>query len=243
MLLKNKICLITGAGKGIGKSTLERFIEEGAKKIYAIDKISSSLDYYEKSYPNVYPLYFDISDRLCIKNTFKRIRDECGRIDVLINNAGIMKDALIGSISRNLIEECFNINVFCTMEILQYAAKLMMNIRSGSIVNITSIVGINGNPGQLVYSATKGAIISLTKTAAKELAPKGIRVNAIAPGMIDTDMLRSVDEKYLNKYLSNIPMGRFGDPKEIADACVYLASDLSTYVTGQILSVDAGIAI
>ena len=119
----------------------------------------------------------------------------------------------------------------------------MMRQKKGSIINLSSIVGITGNPGQLIYSATKGAIISLTKTAAKELAPKGIRVNAIAPGMIETDMMCSIGEKFLSIHKSNIPMGRLGRPSEIADACVYLASDMSSYVTGHILNVDACVMV
>jgi len=119
----------------------------------------------------------------------------------------------------------------------------MMRHNSGSIINMSSIVGITGNPGQLVYSATKGAIISLTKTAAKELAPRNIRVNAIAPGMIDTDMMRSIGEKHLAVHLSNIPMGRLGRPVEIANACLFLASDMSSYVTGHILVADGSVMV
>ena len=164
-------------------------------------------------------------------------------MDVLVNNAGIMQDALIGMISRALLERVYAVNVFGTAELMQLAAKLMIRAHSGSIINLSSVVGVLGNPGQLVYSGTKGAIISMTKTAAKELGPRGIRVNAIAPGMIDTDMMRSVGEKHLAVHLSHIPMGRLGRPEEIADACVYLASDLSSYVSGCILGVDAGVMV
>ena len=126
---------------------------------------------------------------------------------------------------------------------MQLAAKTMMHQRSGSIINLSSIVGITGNPGQVVYSATKGAIISMTKTVAKELGSKGIRVNAIAPGMIDTDMMRSVGEVHLQRYIDHIPFGRLGRPQEIADACVFLASDKSSYITGHILQVDASVLV
>jgi len=129
------------------------------------------------------------------------------------------------------------------MELIQLATKIMIRNNGGSIINLSSIVGITGNPGQLVYSATKGAIISLTKTAAKELAKRNIRVNAIAPGMIDTDMMRSVGVKHLAKHISNIPMGRLGNTDEIANACVFLASDMSSYVTGRILVVDGKVLI
>ena len=243
MLLKGKTCLITGAGKGIGRSTLERFVAEGAEKIYANDIVPGCLDEFCSSNGSVTPLYFDVSDSEASKCAMLRIRKERGGLDVLINNAGIMKDALIGTISRQLIDDIFRVNVYGTMEMLQLASKLMMGAGGGSIVNLSSVVGIAGNPGQLVYSATKGAIIAMTKTAAKELAPKGIRVNAVAPGMIDTDMMRSVGEKHLAVHIANIPMKRLGLPAEIADACVYLASDMSTYVTGHVLSVDASVLV
>lgn len=243
MLLKDKICFITGAGKGLGRATLERFVEEGAKVVYANDVVQGSIDDFAKLHDNVIPMYFDVADGKACKDAIMQIWKEQKQLDVLVNNAGIMKDALIGTISRELMEKIFSVNLFGSMELLQLAAKIMMHHKSGSIINFSSIVGITGNPGQLVYSATKGAIIAMTKTAAKELASKGIRVNAIAPGMIDTDMMRSVGPEHLQHHIDNIPMGRLGTPREIADACVYLASDMSSYVTGHILVVDASVLV
>ena len=168
---------------------------------------------------------------------FLQIKKDQGYLDTTVNNAGVMKDALIGSVTPELIESIYNVNVYGSMDILQWSAKLMMKRKKGSIVNLSSIVGITGNPGQLVYSSTKGAIISMTKTAAKELGAHNIRVNAIAPGMIDTDMMRSVGEKHLQHYIDNIPCKRLGKPSEIADSCVFLASNMSTYLSGQIIAV------
>lgn len=149
-----------------------------------------------------------------------------------------MKDDLIGMISHETMEKVFQVNVFAVMEMIQLAVKIMGRQNTGSIINMSSIVGVQGNKGQLVYSASKGAVIALTKTASKELASKNIRVNAIAPGMIDTDMFHSIGEEHMKERLSLIGMNRIGTPEDVANACAFLASDLSAYVTGQVLGVD-----
>ncbi len=246
-LLQGKVCLVTGASRGIGAATVKRFAEEGGI-VYANARSPKNLDdvctlMSEKYHTIVKAVYFDVRDEAGARKAVAQIRKETGRIDVLVNNAGVMKDALIGMISKNLMQEIYETNVFGVMNMIQLASKVMMFQKSGSIINLSSIVGIEGNPGQLVYSATKGAVAAMTKTAAKELASQGIRVNAIAPGMIDTDMVRSIGEEKMIEHLRNIRMGRLGTPEEVADAIVFLASDLSRYITGVILGVNGGATV
>lgn len=242
MLLDKKIALVTGSSRGIGKKIVERFASNGAvvyanaRQLGCIDEFSKELS--DKYGTKVIPTYFDVTDIQAAKTAVMQIKKAEGRIDILVNNAGVMQDALIGMISSKLMRDIFDVNVFAVMELIQLVSKLMVRQNSGSIINLSSIVGVNGNRGQLVYSASKGAVISITKTASKELAANNIRVNAIAPGMIDTDMFRSIGEEHIRERLSNIGMKRLGSPEEIANTCVFLASDLSSYVTGQIIGVD-----
>lgn len=247
-LLENKICLITGATRGIGNETVRRFAEEGAI-VYANSRSTGSLDdisqKWSKKYDtDVIPMYFDVTDSKSVMNALRIIKKERGHMDVLVNNAGIMKDALIGMISNNLMEEVFSVNVYSVINMIQAATKIMGGSNYGSIINLASVVGCQGVAGQMVYSASKGAVIALTKSASKELATKNIRVNAIAPGMIDTEMFRQLSEnKDIGEFLSKIKIGRLGSSEEIANAILFLASDLSSYVTGQILCVDGGTSL
>jgi len=241
-MLNDKVALVTGASRGIGKAVVESYAQNGAT-VYANARTESCLDVIcrdlsDKFHTEVIPLYFDVTNDTDVKNAFVRIKKEKGRLDVLVNNAGIMRDALIGMISSELIRDIFEVNVFAVANLIQLASKMMIRQRSGSIINFSSIVGVRGNIGQLAYSASKGAIIAMTKTASKELAPRNIRVNAIAPGMIDTDMFRSIGEKHVADKLGAIGMGRIGTPEDVARVCLFLASDLSEYVTGQIIGVD-----
>ncbi len=239
-LLKDKVCFVTGTSRGIGAAILRRFVEEGAI-VYANARTEGSLESVCEEYTcqgRIIPLYFDITDEKAVKQAFLTIKKEQQKLDVLVNNAGIMKDALIGMINKKLMQEVFEVNVFAIMQMIQLANKLMSRQKSGSIINMASIVGTNGNSGNLVYSASKGAVVAMTKTVAKELASDNIRVNAVAPGMIDTDMFRSIGETKVQENLEKIKMGRLGSPDDIANACVFLASDLSAYISGQILGVD-----
>jgi len=246
-MLREKVCLITGCSRGIGAATVRKFAKEHAI-IYATAREAGCIDAMcgdlSRQYQTqVVPLYFDVTDEKAAKNAVMTIKKQQGRLDVLVNNAGIMQDALIGMISQSLMQEIFEVNVFAVMNMIQLANKLMSRQKSGSIINISSIVGVEGNEGQLVYSASKGAVAALTKTAAKELAGGNVRVNAIAPGMIDTDMFRSIGEEKVQRHLEHIRLGRLGTPEDVANAIVFLASDDAAYITGQVLGVDGAVSI
>ena len=241
LLLEKKVCLITGAGRGIGAAIARRFVEEGAC-VYANDNRAGSVDEWAADIEGapgiVRPLYFDITNTSQIKDAVMRIKRESQRIDVLVNNAGIEFNELIGMISEENTQKMFEVNVFSTIKLIQYASRIMAKGGGGSIINIASIVGQRGNRGQLVYSATKGAVIALTRSAAKELAEKNIRVNAVAPGLTATAMMLQADQSKLQDRISNIPMGRLAEPADIAGACLFLASDLSKYVSGETVGVN-----
>lgn len=234
-LLNNKIAIVTGCNRGIGKAIMTTFAENGAI-VYAIARKNGSLD--DINHPNIHPVYMDVTDLEAIKNLFMTIKKEQNRVDVLVNNAGVMKDALLGMITDEQMQVTFATNVFANIHMMKYATKFMTRQKSGSIINLSSIMGVCGNAGQIVYAASKGAVIAMTKSAAKELANYKIRVNAIAPGVIATDMLFSVPEDKLNVLKSKVGMGEIGETQEIANAALYLASDLSQYVSGQVLGVD-----
>ena len=241
-LLVNKVCFITGASRGIGLATAYKFAEEGAI-LFLTDYQEGSLDplieeLKQKYQTDVTPLYFDVTDENAAKSAIVTVKKRHGRLDVLVNNAGIMKDNVIGMISTKLMHDVFDINVFAVINMMQLANKLMSRQKSGCIINISSIVGLEGAAGQLVYSASKGAVAALTKAASKELSPNGIRVNAVAPGLINTGLLRAIGDEKINENLKNIKMGRLGDPEDVAKVILFLASDLASYVTGEIIGID-----
>jgi len=241
-LLENKVCLITGASRGIGRETARRFAQEDAI-LYITDYNEGGLEpvvaeLKEKHQTDVTPLYFDVTDENAAKTAIMTVKKKHGRLDVLVNNAGIMRDNVIGMIGSQLVHDVFNINVFAVINMIQLANKLMSRQKSGSIINLSSIVGLEGASGQLVYSASKGAVVALTKAAAKELAPNGIRVNAVAPGLINTGLLDVLSDEKKAENIKNVKMGRIGEPLDVANVLVFLASDLSGYVTGEIIGVD-----
>lgn len=239
-ILNNKICFVTGSTRGIGASIAQTFLEEGADVIVH-GRLSKERKWITENIfcDRLHEVYFDISSEDAIRNNLLRIKKEFGRIDVLVNNAGVEYNELIGMISNEHMEEMFRVNVYGMIYMIQFVSRIMArNTNGGSIINIASLTGLHGNAGQLVYSATKGAVIALTKSAAKELAPHNIRVNAIAPGLTKTDMVNQVEISKLQGRIKNIALGRLAIPEDIAGACLFLASNYASYISGQILAVD-----
>ena len=244
-LLENKVCIITGAAQGIGKGIAEQFAADGAI-IYACDLREGSMDEWAKECAERYntriiPQYFDVTDASAVKNTLMGIFKQEGRIDVLVNNAGVVFNRKIGMIMRPETELMFKVNVIAVIEMVQLVSRLMARSGGGSIVNIASVTAVLGSPGQSAYSATKGAIISFTKSAAKELAPQGIRVNAVAPGIVKTERFAELyesDGAKIDQRIGRIALGRLGAPEDVANACAFLASDRASYISGHVLGVD-----
>lgn len=249
-LLEKKVCIITGAAQGIGHAIAEQFAADGAI-VYACDyqlgtmeqwATGLSLQYQTK----VVPVYFDVTDAPAVKAACMSIFKQEGKIDALVNNAGVVYNKKLGMIVRDETERMFRINVIAVIEMIQLVSRLMARNKCGSIVNIASVTAVLGSPGQVAYSATKGAVIALTKSAAKELAPQGIRVNAVAPGIIKTERFEELYEASGDKIdarIQKIALGRLGTPQDVATACSFLASDRSSYISGQILGVDGCAAI
>ena len=250
-MLSGKIALVTGAARGIGRAITEQFAQNGAV-VYANDIRGELLhetvnEISDKYKTEIIPLAFDVTDTKAQKDAFQRIWKERRRLDILVNNAGLALSALIEMNTKADIERNFAVNAMALIEMTQLAVKLMkrneiVNNSRGSIINISSIAGTNGNRGQIAYSGSKAAVIGITKASAKELSEYLIRVNAIAPGLIQTPMLEeALTEKIVDDYIKNsIGMHRVGTAQDIANAVLFFASDSSNYITSQVLGVDGG---
>ena len=244
-LLENKVALITGASKGIGRSIAQRFIEEGAKVAFtflssvergkSLETELSSLGGEAKGFQS------DASSSEDAEKLINDVISHFGQIDIIVNNAGITKDALMLRMSEEDFDSVINTNLKSVFNTTKHAQRSMLKQRSGSIINISSIVGLKGNAGQANYAASKAGIIGFTKSVALELGSRGIRCNAVAPGFIETEMTSVLDENTVQSWRDAIPLKRGGKPEDVANACVYLGSDLSSYVSGQVLQVDGGL--
>jgi 3-oxoacyl-[acyl-carrier protein] reductase len=237
-----KIAVVTGGAQGIGKAISLKLKKTGCKvNIIDVDENSAKQtagelggDYY----------IVDVRDSCAVEQAIDRIIEKDSKIDILINNAGITRDALLMRMNEQDWDLVLDINLKGTFNFSRHIVrKSMIKNRSGNIVNIASIVGLIGNPGQANYSASKAGVIALTKTMAKELASRGIRVNAVAPGFIKTRMTEKLPEKVKDEFLKNIPMARLGTPEEVAEAVSFLVSEDSGYITGQVITIDGGMVM
>lgn len=247
-MIDGKVALVTGSTRGIGWAAAQALAANGAKVVVNGHSSAELLNQRVKELNEINPdcasgMLFDVADFEKSADAYKQIFNQFKRLDILVNNAGVLGDALLGMISQNLIKDTFAVNACAPLWHLQNAARLMGRNKSGSIINVSSIIGVRGNVGQSVYAASKASLVGLTLAAAKELAPQNIRVNAITPGFIDTDMARSIPEEKFNERLGSIAMKRIGQPEEVAKVILFFASDMSSYVTGQVLGVDGGFLI
>ena len=235
-MFEDKIALVTGARRGIGLATCRLLAGQGARVV-----LVNRPD--EAEGPDCMAISADMADSAQVSALYRTVQKRFGRLDVLVNNAGILGDARLGMISDDLIQRVMATNLVSVITNIQAASKLMRRGGGGAIVSVASIVGLRGNAGQVVYGASKAGIVGATLSAAKELAVDGIRVNAVAPGFIQTDMIGHLSEAITVQRLASIPLGRAGSAEEVAEAVVFLASDRARYITGQVLGVDGGMVL
>ncbi len=245
MRLENKVAIITGAGSGIGKETALLFAKEGAKVVVADvnEKAGEETVVEIKKNGEGFFVKLDVSNREQAKQMVKTTLEKYGRIDVLINNAGIVQDAFLSKMTEEQWDRVINVDLKGVFNCTQAVVEVMINQGNGVIINTSSIVGLEGNVGQVNYAAAKAGLIGMTKTLAKELGKKGIRVNAVAPGFIATPMTSNVPEKILEMMKEKTPLRRLGEAKDVAYAYLYLASDEADFVNGAVLCVDGGLII
>ena len=245
MRLSGKVALVTGSARGIGKTIVERFAAEGAVVVLsdvaneaaAAETLSAIAGGGGKGMVEM----FDVGDAAQVDAAVQHILAEQGRIDILVNNAGITRDSLLMRLSEEDFDAVLRTNLKGTFLLTKAVSRHMMKQRSGRIVNLSSVVGQMGNAGQSNYSAAKAGIIGFTKSMARELASRGVTVNAIAPGFIMTAMTEALPENVRQGFLDQIPMGKFGTPEDVAELAVYLASDGASYVTGQVIGINGGL--
>lgn len=242
-LLEGKVALITGATRGIGKKIAEMYAEQGAKVAFtyagSVEK-AQELEAALSSVTQIKGYQSDASDYDAAQKLIDDVMEEFGKIDILINNAGITKDNLLLRMSKEDWDKVMRINLDSVFNLTKAVIKPMMKAKSGSIINMTSVVGISGNAGQSNYAASKAGVIGFTKSIALELGSRNIRCNAVAPGFIETEMTSVLDEKIIQGWRDQIPLKRLGQTENVGNACVFLGSDMASYITGQTLNVDGG---
>lgn len=244
MRLENKIAIVTGGARGIGYSIAEKFAAEGAKVIVLDlnqDAIDTAVEKLDKLQPGAAGFVADVTDAKQIGDIFKQIYKTHKQIDILVNNAGITKDNLMMRMKEADWDAVIDVNLKGTFNCTQKISRYLMKQKSGVILNIASVIGIMGNAGQANYAASKGGIIALTKSTAKEFASRNIRANAIAPGFIQTEMTENLSQEVIDKYAEVIPLNRMGKAEDVANLCLFLASQEAQYITGQTICVDGGL--
>lgn len=247
MLLTDKTAVVTGGSRGIGRAIAVALAAEGAKVavIYAGNAAAAeeTLSLIKEQGGNAVAMQCDVADDAAVSDMISAVKEQFGSVDILVNNAGITRDGLLMRMKESDWQAVLDTNLTGVFHCTKAVTKLMMKQRSGAIINITSVVGQTGNAGQANYAAAKAGMIGFTKSTAKELASRGIRVNAVAPGCIDTDMTAVLSDAVKEDMLKSIPLGRVAQPEEVAKAVVFLASDNASYITGQVLNVDGGMVM
>lgn len=246
-MLENKVALVTGAGRGIGRAIAIALGKEGAEVVVnyngSEERAKEVKQTIEENGGKASIYKCNVSDFEACEAMIKDIVKEHGRLDILVNNAGITKDGLIMKMKEEDFDSVLNVNLKGTFNTIRHSARQMLRQKSGKIINISSVSGILGNAGQANYAASKAGVIGLTKTMARELGSRGITVNAIAPGFVDTEMTGVLSEEIRENACRQIILGRFGKPEDIANVAVFLASDKADYITGQVISVDGGMNV
>ena len=243
MRLKNKVAIVTGGSRGIGYATVERFLQEGATVILAASSEASAqraVDRLKEKYPdaNVTGISPDLTDLHSVRTIFNNVSQQYGTIDILVNNAGVSESTPFEGYTDDLFDKVMDLNVKGVFNATRAAVELMTQKGTGVILNTSSMVSITGQPSGLAYPTSKFAVNGMTVSLARELGPKGIRVNAVAPGIIETDMMKAVPKEVIEPMIARIPLRRLGQPEDIANAFVFLASDEASYITGIVLHVD-----
>jgi 3-oxoacyl-[acyl-carrier protein] reductase len=241
---ENKVAVVTGAARGIGRAIAERLAGGGAA-LALCDVLAEEVDEAAATLAQEYDTRargyaVDVADAEAVNNFVAEVVREFGSLDVLVNNAGIARDGLLIRMSDDDFDRVLKVNLYGAFYFCRAGGRVMAKQRSGKIINISSVIGVMGNPGQANYAAAKGGLIALTKTVAKELAGRGVNVNAVAPGFIETEMTASLPDEVKTEYKKLIPAARFGAPADVAEVVAFLASDASAYLTGQLIFVDGG---
>ncbi|MBO4907259.1 MAG: 3-oxoacyl-[acyl-carrier-protein] reductase [Bacteroidaceae bacterium] len=243
-LLEGKTALITGAARGIGKAIALKYASEGANIAFTdlvIDENGEATKAEIATYGVKVEAYAsNAADFTQTENVVKRVKEDFGSIDILVNNAGITKDGLMLRMTEQQWDAVIGVNLKSAFNFIHAVVPIMMRQRGGSIINMASVVGVHGNAGQANYAASKAGMIALAKSIAQEMGPKGIRANAIAPGFIETAMTHALPETVRTEWMKKIPLRRGGKPEDVADVALFLASDLSSYVSGQVIQIDGG---